>query len=281
MASLDFHETFLSAGDSTSLFLRSAMPGGKVKASVVLTHGMGEHSARYTHVADFFAARGYRLCTYDLRGHGRSQGRRGHINHYGELIDDLALVADHYARENGPVFVYGHSLGAQITLNYLLQRRPAIRGAIIASPWLELAYRPPLWKLLVAKIMVKFWPAFTLEGPNDNTRLSRDPAFLDSIPGPELLHQKMSARMYDELIAGARAACAQAEECDCRLLMIHGADDSLTSAEASKAFFAKASSKDKTLKIYPDMRHETHNEIGRESVMAGMVEWMDRRVNNE
>ena len=277
MHPIEFHESFLSAGDSTRLFLRSAAFARKAKASVILTHGLGEHSARYLHVGAFFAERGYRLCTYDLRGHGLSHGRRGHINRYRELIDDLDLVAKHYARDGGPVFLYGHSLGAQITLNYLLQRRPAVRGTILASPWLELAYRPSRWKVALAKIMVRFWPAFTQEGPQDDTRLSRDPAFLESIPGAELLHQKISARMYNELVSGARAAREQAAKCESPILLIHGGDDLLTSAEATKAFFEKAVSADKTLKIYPGMRHETHNEIGREGVMALIMDWMDRR----
>ena len=274
---MDLEETFITAADGTSLFLRAAKLEQKAKASVLLTHGMGEHSGRYLHVAEFLASRGYRLCAYDLRGHGRSGGKQGYINHYSELLDDLAMVKEHYTRQGEPMFLYGHSMGAQIMLNYLLERRPAVAGAIATSPWLELSFRPSPWKVLMAKIMVNLWPSFTQAGPDDDTLLSRDAEFIASIPGRDLLHHKMSARMYHELLTGSREALKRAKECDYRLLMIHGADDPLTSSQATETFFKNATSKDKTLKIHPKMLHETHNEIGREMVLAEIVDWMEGR----
>ena len=271
-------ETFLPGGGRPSLFLRSAAVEGNMKADVLLTHGLGEHSARYGHVARFFAQHGYRLCTYDLRGHGRSHGRRGHIQRYGEFLDDLQMVMEHYRREGVPMFLYGHSLGGQITLNYLLQRRPRVSGAIIASPWLALAFQPGRLKVLLAKIMNRLWPSFTQFTLDDPAALSRDLAFLASMQGQDLVHHLVSARMFGEVLAGADRTCEGSAGYDCPLLLIHGADDPLTSAAATESFFEKVAAPDKTLKIYPGMRHETHNEIGRETVLAEMAEWMDRRL---
>ena len=270
---MDLEETFITAGDGTSLFLRAAKLEQRAKASVLLTHGMGEHSGRYLHVAEFLASRGYRFCSYDPRGHGRSGGKRGYINCYNELLDDQAMVKEHYMRPGEPMFLYGHSMGAQIMLNYLLERRPGVDGVIATSPWLELSFRPSPWKVLMARIMVNLWPSFTQDGPDDDTLLSHDAEFIASIPGRDLLHHKMSARMYHELMKGALEAMSRAKECDYRLLMIHGADDPLTSAQATEAFFKNAASKDKTLKIHPEMLHETHNEIGRERVMGEIAGW--------
>ena len=273
----DFRETSITAPDGTVLFLRSIEPGRKPKASVLLTHGMGEHSARYLHVAEFLAANGYRLCTYDLRGHGRSTGRRGYIRGYDELLDDLERVRKHFKREGERMFLYGHSMGAQVTLNYLLGREPDVQGAIITSPWLELAFRPSRWKVLLAKIMLNLWPTFTQDGPHDDALLSRDAAFIAAIPGRELVHCKMSARMFYELTTGAQRAIAGAREFNCPMLLIHGAEDPLTSAAATKSFFQAIASRDKTLKIYPGMRHETHNDSERETVIAGIVDWLNER----
>jgi alpha-beta hydrolase superfamily lysophospholipase len=273
-----FTETFLPGGVHTALYLRSAVVEQNVKADVLLTHGLGEHSARYDHVALVLAQNGYRLCTYDLRGHGRSQGRRGHIHRYADLLDDLERVMNYHMREGIPMFLYGHSLGGQITLNYLLRRRQPVCGAIIASPWLELVYRPLWLKVLLAKIMVGIWPTFTQNRLDNPAVLSRDQAFLASLPGKDLIHHKVSARMYRELLEGARRASEGAPEWDYPLLLIHGADDPVTSPAATESFFQKAASPDKTLKIHPAMRHETHNEIGRETVFAEMVEWMDKRL---
>ena len=273
-----FAGTFPTGGADPLLFLRSAVVEGNVKADVLLTHGLGEHSARYEHVAGSFAQNGYRLCSYDLRGHGRSPGRRGHVNDYGELLDDLGTAMNYHKRDGVPMFLYGHSMGAQITLNYLLQRRPRVSGAIIASPWLELVFRPGRLKVLLAKIMVGVWPTFTQDGPDNKAMLSRDRDFLASLPGEDLMHHKISARMYTELLAGASRAYESSSGYECPLLLIHGTDDPLTSRAATESFFQKLATPDKTLKIFPGMRHETHNETGRETVFAEMMEWMDSRL---
>jgi alpha-beta hydrolase superfamily lysophospholipase len=241
---------------------------------------MGEHSERYAQVGAFFLRHGYRLCAYDLRGHGRSLGRRGYIRCYDDLLDDLQLVLEHHRREGLPLFLYGHSMGGQITLNYLLSRRPRVCGAIITSPWLELAFRPAPWKTLLAKLMVNLWPTFTQEGPGDTTLLSRDEAFLASMDNPDLTHRKISARMFDELTRGGQRVIELAGEFRDPLLLIHGADDALTSAAATENFFHRVGAADKSLKIYPSMRHEPHNDFGRETVLADMVEWMDARCEN-
>jgi alpha-beta hydrolase superfamily lysophospholipase len=277
MPATDTPGIFLPAGDGTLLFFNESPPLNNVKGCVLLTHGMGEHSARYAHVAAYFLEHGYRFCAYDLRGHGRSRGRRGHINSYEELLGDLHRVATHCRREGEPLFLYGHSLGAQITLNYLIHRNPEIHGAIITAPWLRLVYRPHPGKVLLAKLLAGVWPGFTQDGPNDNTLLSRDIAFLDSLPGAEMLHHKISARMYLELMRGACDANEMAPGSGARLLLIHGGSDPVTSREATESFFRRSVSGDKTLRIYPGMLHEPHNEIGREAVFSEMVEWMDAR----
>lgn len=275
---VEFQEAFLAEQNGDALFLRSAEVSGDVKANILLTHGMGEHSARYFHVAECLANKGYRLCTYDLRGHGRSKGRRGHIHHYGELLDDLDRVLAHYRGLNGgPLFLYGHSLGGQITLSYLLQRKPDVAGAIITSPWLELSFQPPRWKVMLAEILVNLWPTFTQTGPNNPSLLSRDLDFLAAMPLEELTHHKVSARMFGEITLAARTVLESSAGFDYPLLLVHGAKDPLTSAAATTRFFDVAASSDKTLKIYPEMLHETHNEIGRETVLAEIVQWLDQR----
>ena len=110
-------------------------------ADVVLTHGLGEYSGRYEHVAATLAGAGLRLWAYDLRGHGRSEGPRGDALNYGLLVEDLAQVVARVRRESEALFVMGHSLGGQITLSYLLQRGgEGLRGAVITSP----GYNSPL-----------------------------------------------------------------------------------------------------------------------------------------
>jgi acylglycerol lipase len=273
---MQFDESYIETR-THQLFVRCRKPADRPKALVLLTHGVGEHSGRYTHVAEYLSERGYEFCAYDLRGHGRSGGRRGHIDRYDELLDDLEAVLNHVRITSVPVFLYGHSLGGQIVLNFLLKRQPDVSGAIVASPWLRLAFKPHLLKLFLAKALLKIWPTFTQITSKDLTRLSRDQEFILSMKDLDLVHRKMSARMFYELTLAASEAFEGAGRIKTPLLLIHGGDDIVTSCAATKEFYDQIESPDKTLRIYPGMLHETHNELERESVLNDVAAWIEQR----
>ena len=272
-------EDFLVREDGARLFVRSWTPRGVVKAEVVLTHGMGEHSARYFHVGEFFAAHGIRLCAYDQRGHGRSTGKRGDVESYKALLDDLQQVTDHCATGGVPLFLYGHSFGAQITLNFSMDRELRVRGAIIASPLLELVFRPKRWKLWLARLALHLCPSHTQTTGMSDSLLSRDQAFLRTLRDRGLMHRQMSARLFSAICGAAQAAMENAPRFRLPLLLIHGGDDPVTSMRASHKFFKQAGSRDKTLRIFPGMLHETHNELGRDEVLNEVVRWICGRVH--
>ncbi len=276
---MDYQEHHFPSHDATPLYVRETRVAGKICGEVILTHGRGEHSGRYGHVARAFAARGLRLWSYDLRGHGRSGGGRGDVPSYEALLDDLKQVVDFVkARQIGPLFLLAHSLGGQITLNYLLRREFQGAGAIIASPYLRLAFAPPRWRLALAGTARWLWPSLTQPTPLPWTRLSRDQAHLASFPDPELTHHLISARMYHAVRTGALAALAGAPKLRIPLLLIHGAEDQVTSVEATRDFYGRLGSPDKALKIYPQMLHETFNEIGREQVIDDILAWIEERL---
>lgn len=274
---MKYEQEHLAAHDGTRLFLRAAAVTGKVKAHAVLTHGRGEYSGRYGHVAEALAERGLRLWIYDLRGHGRSGGRRGDVPTYDALLDDLDVVVQRARDPGAPLFLLGHSLGGQITLNYLLKRQPECRGAVIGAPYLRLAFKPKRWRRALARAALWLYPSFTQPTPLLWSRLSRDQAHLASFPDLELMHHLISARMYEAVRRGAIDALAGAPKLRVPLLLIHGADDAVTSVEATREFYEHAGSTDKTLRIYPDMLHEPHNEIGRERVIADVIHWIEER----
>ncbi len=271
------HECRVRMRDGARLFLRCIEPQ-TARASVLLVHGMGEHSSRYLHVAERLAQNGFRVCLFDLRGHGRSDGRRGHVENYAQLLDDIAAVENEIARDGSPIFLYGHSLGGQLVINFVIDRKSAAHGVIAASPWFALAFMPRAWKLWLAQLAVRIWPQFTQQTDVRPERLSRDQAFLQSMPDLELVHHTMSAHMYFELVRGAARARECAEKFNLPLLLIQGGDDPITSAAATRAFFEKAKCPDKTLRIYPGGLHETHNDLDREIVLRDVLYWLDARA---
>jgi len=254
--------------------------------AVLITHGLGEHSSRYWHVAEQLAANGCEVASYDLRGHGRSGGRRGDAPGFRAFLDDLELVLSTFKEcrsTPGPLFLYGHSLGGLIVLRFLQQRRHSagsvasvVDGVIAASPWLRLAFDPPRWKRFLAGIARWVCPGFRQITGLDPARLSRDLEFLAAMPDADLIHHQLSARLYYEVRQACSAVLAGAAEIALPLLLLHGQADPITSWAATRDFFEANASPDKTLKLYPGVFHETHNDLGREEVLDDIVAWLRR-----
>ena len=177
-----------------------------------------------------------------------------------------------------PIFLYGHSLGGQIALNFAVRHRPETAGLIITSPWLRLAFVPSRGKLLTAWVAAHLWPTFTQETDVRPGRLSRDLDFLNSLPDLHLVHHRMSARMYQALTAGARSAFRDAVQLPYPILLVHGSRDPVTSAAATEQFFQSLRNRDKSLVVVPDALHETHNDLCRDAVLSEIVAWLDARL---
>jgi len=247
--------------------------GKPERGAVLIIHGFGEHTARYPHVARCLVRHGFRVVGCDLRGHGHSGGRRGELKSYCQFLDDLSLIAEEL-NVGRNWFLYAHSLGAQLAINWLTVRRPAIQGAVLLSPWLKLAAHPSMFKMAAANVMSKIAPRFTQQTGLGIAHLSRDSAFIRSLPGGPLNHRKMSARMYTECAAGASRAWSIGQEIGVPTFMAHGGDDSLCCPKATATLGQRFSGPDHVTTIIPGARHELHNETGRQDFLAGVAGWL-------
>ncbi len=268
----------VAAEDGGMLRLWGASVAGPIRAEVLLTHGLGEHSGRYAHVAAAFAERGIRLLAYDLRGHGRSSGRRGDVPDYARLLDDLRVVHAQAALSGRPLFLFGHSLGGQVTLRYLQRDQPSVAGAIVASPWLRLAFDPPWWKVAAARAALRFAPGLRFSTGMRLERLSRDLAHLEAMADPQLMSHRISARMYFAVAAAGELALSRAGDIRAPLLLLHGDADPITPWRATEELCKAAGSPEKTLKIYPGVLHEAHNDLGRDVVLRDIADWIEGRL---
>jgi len=152
-------EGSVTTRDEITLFTQSWLPENEMIGRVLLVHGMGEHSSRYHHVARILTEAGLRVDSFDHRGHGRSTGKRGHSPAYARLLDDVSLMLEQ--DNTTPVFLYGHSMGGNIVLNYGLQK-PPVSGIIATGPWLKLTDQPPAALILFARLMSSIKPDLTL-----------------------------------------------------------------------------------------------------------------------
>ena len=145
---------------------------------------------------------------------------------------------------------------------------------MITSPWLHLAFTPSRWRVALAKLAMFFFPRLCQRTPNEATQLSRDRAHLEGMRDLELCHDIISARLFFATEKAGRMALEKAPELKLPLLLIHGADDRVTCCKATELCHERAGSADKTLIIYPDARHETHNDLGRERVLTDVCAWI-------
>jgi alpha-beta hydrolase superfamily lysophospholipase len=256
------------------------LPGTETIAVIALVHGMGEHSGRYRRFAEFFATHGIAIIAFDQRGHGKSEGKKGHITHYNQLLDgiDELLERARLQFKDKPVFLYGHSMGGNLVLNYALKKPNTVKGVIATGPWLKLAFEPPAFQLKLAHLMRNLYPGFT-QGSNLKTaHLSHDPEIVKAYERDRLVHDRISASFFMNLYQAGLYALQHANELKVSSLVMHGGDDKITSQPASEEFARKANVVAE-YKLWDGMYHEIHNEPEKEAVLQHVVDWIRRQIN--
>lgn len=251
------------------------------RAVVVLVHGLGEHMGRYQELGTFLGSRGIALYGCDLRGHGRTAGKRGHAD-YGQLLSDLGSLM-RFVRAyhpDSPVILYGHSMGGNIAATYVLQH-PAIaqelQGLILSAPWLVLKIKPPVWKLFLGKLVDKLHPSFTQDNGLNPAWLSKNEQVGEDYLRDPLVHDRISAGLFQAIHQHGKKALKQATKLNLPVLVMHGDDDAITADSASRKLAEKTPNA--TFKSWPGLRHEPHHEQEKEEVMEFVYNWIERVVS--
>ena len=264
--------------DGLKMYARAWLPE-KPTAVVCLVHGHGEHVNRYNHVGEAFIRAGYALQGFDLRGHGQSGGSRGHTPSYESLLNDISdFLADARKRYPGlPLFLYGHSMGGNQVLNYVLRYPKDINGVIATGPWLRLAFEPTAIQLTLAKVMNKVFPSFTQPSGLEQAAISRDPEIVRAYADDPFVHDKISARLFTVMHTQGLWALEHAAALKIPMLLMHGSADRLSSVDASKEF-AKTAGKMVSLHIWDGFYHEIHNEPEKADVIGAMTDWINEHL---
>ncbi len=264
------------AKDGLALFTREWHTNGSPRGVIVLVHGLGEHSGRYVRVAEALTNSGYAFMTFDLRGHGESEGQRGHVSSYELLMDDIEEIVTRAQKnfQGLPLFLYGHSLGGNLVLNFVLRRSVKLSGVIVTSPWLRLAFEPSKMKVKLASIMNHICPAFSQQSGLETAALTHDEKIVKAYDSDPLVHSRISARLFLSVYAAGYWAIENASRFPHPLLLMHGSADSITSWEAS-AEFAKHVPKDCTFKLWDNLYHEIHHEPEWKEVLRVIIEWIN------
>lgn len=277
---MNHRETTFRGAGGLELFSQRWRPDDGPRAAVAVVHGLGEHSGRYGFMVAHLVARGYAVHAFDLRGHGRSPGQRGHVGAWSEHRDDVdAFLRTIRGEESGlPLFLLGHSMGGLIVLDYVLRRPDAVVGAVVSGPGLEPVGVASPFKVAVAKLLSRFWPRFSLDLQLDCTAVSRDPEVVSAYRDDPLRHSLGSARWGTESLEAIVWIKAHAGDVRTPLLMVHGGDDRLVSPAGTRKFFDRVSFPDKELHVYEGGYHEPHNDVDRDRYLDHLSGWLDRHL---
>ncbi len=255
------------------------------RSTVVLVHGLGDHSGRYWELGETLADRGHSLVSYDQRGHGQSGGRRGDTRSFGLFLSDLDLVLNRLVEARGPgsagaadppLFLIGHSMGGLVTLRYLDEYGPRPRGAILSAPWLGTASPVPPWKRRLGRLLGAVAPGFAISTGTDPSVLTRDPERLSAWTADRLVHSLVSPRLFEEVEAAQRSALRGSPGVE-TLFLVPG-DDRLVDSRVTLSYVQRLSEEDTTVIELPGFRHEPWNDLGRVEVFRDIGRWLEARI---
>ncbi len=272
---MEHKEFMMKSVDRLSLFGQYWAPGGEVHGVVALVHGHGEHSSRYAPWAARFVERGVAVVTFDLRGHGRSEGKRGHSPSYVRLMEDIDILIQR-AREyfpEKPLFLYGHSMGGNLVLGYAVRRCLALHGVVATSPWLRLTHDMAVPARLAVRLLRVIAPSLPIHTKLDAADISRDKEEVIKYLNDPLVHDLITPALYLQIHDMGRKLM-KGGEVNVPVLVVHGTADSITDPAGSQAFVQNASGEDIQLKLFEGLYHETHHEPDREEVFDSIYGWM-------
>ncbi len=254
------------------------------RAVIVIAHGLGEHSGRYANLINIMQDDSVSFYALDHRGHGRSEGKRGHISSFSEYTEDLKTLFKLVQNENQnlPVILLGHSMGGVIAFQYALKYPRDISGLILSSAGLIPAGELPAWKKMLAGVLSRLAPSLVMSNGLNSSDLSHDQAVVDNYVNDPLVHDRISSRWVVEFIRAGADSLSRAAELSMPLLIIHGADDKIVDFRGSKEVMDHASSMDKEFYLFEGLYHETMNEFSpeKEKVVNSIREWIVKQIES-
>ncbi|NJB70095.1 alpha-beta hydrolase superfamily lysophospholipase [Saonia flava] len=271
-------EEFSFQYNGASIFGKHTQPE-EVKGVVVVIHGMGGHSGRYLeHVVPMLLKCSLAVVLYDNIGHGKSEGKRGHCPSYDGLLNIITrvLIKAETLFPTKPLFLYGHSMGGNLVLNYALRKSPNIRGVIATSPYLRLAMVPPKWKMIMGKIMMTIWPAITLPSGLDPKGISSISNEVEKYINDPLTHDKVSPMYTFPVINAGEWAIEQANQLKIKTLLLHGTADSIIDYKGTVDFHDNASVTE--LKLFEGGYHELHYDLCRDEMLETVKNWLQQQL---
>lgn len=255
----------------------------KPRARVLLVHGISEHSGRHHHTFDFFQRQNIELVRFDMRGAGRSGGKRQWCEEFHDYVQDVDLVYQWICRTADPLpfFLMGHSLGGAIALHFAADRSHELDGLVLTAP----AFRPGKG-ISPAVVFLGTWanrvfPSFRLPKPLDMEAISRIPEVVRAYAEDPLVCHANTVHQGVEVLKGLNQIPGLLKDILCPTVLLHGSDDRVINPEGSFEIVRGLGGQEKALHILPGGYHEPHNDLERENFYRYLEVWFNRRLKAE
>jgi len=247
----------------------------EARAALLLVHGLGEHSGRYRHLAEFLAGEGISVFTFDLRGHGLSQGTRGDITAFPRFLEDLLAMEEIFVGEvpeYHPRFLLGHSMGGLIALERLRTLGEGYVAAAFSAPWLGVAF--PSWLRAVGRAYGWLFPRLPLPSGIGPHRLTRDPEMAAAWKNDPLIHTRVTGGLFREAERVQEGLLKPGFSPGIPLLFLVPDDDPVVNVRATLDFARGIVGGEVHVEILKGRRHEPFNDLGREEVFEMLALWL-------
>lgn len=261
--------------DQTELFFQTWTPDN-VRGIFVITHGLAEHSECYHPLAKVLADDGWLVYAWDMRGHGRSEGKRGYVRHLDDYVADLgrlhALVSARHPNQN--LLFFGHSMGGLVTLRFLETNPVEFAALCLSSPEMGLSMAVPKIKEQLAIVANRWLPKITMYNEIKYEDLTRDENMIKSYRADNLRHDKISPGLFLSMVESFPLALAEAGSIQKPVLCQVAGEDRLVDPRAARAVFDKFPNKKSQFHLYPESYHEVFNDLDREQAIADLKKFI-------
>jgi alpha-beta hydrolase superfamily lysophospholipase len=271
-------EGHFKGSDQNELFFQTWTPDS-VRGVVVITHGLAEHSECYHPLAKSLSDDGWCVCAWDMRGHGRSEGKRGFVLNISSYIDDFDCFLNAMSRETKVkpenLVLFGHSLGGLVTLRYAQTHDRPYAALALSSPALGLSLPVPKLKEVLANFAIKWFPTITMFNEIKYTDLTHDEDMIKLYQTDNLRHDKISPGLFLSMVENFKEAAAAVESLRQPVLMQVAGEDRLVSTPAARDFFERLPNKKSQLEIYAESYHEIYNDFEKDKAIADLKKFIN------